>query len=243
VRAHRYRVIADDLRRRIVTGELEAGGLLPSESSLSAAYAASRITVRRALDVLRDEGLVGSRQGFGWFVEVEPVRQRLGALVTIEDELAESGLASERRVLEFAFVRAPAAVRKALDTDRVLAVRRLTLAGGRPFAVVTVWCADDVGRRLSRDDVERTTFHELLRLPLAGATQTIAADAASPRDADDLDVVPGSPVLVVERVTRAVAAGSAPEGRAVLVSRHVFPAHATRFVIDLPGGTQRFAPS
>jgi GntR family transcriptional regulator len=240
VREHRYRAIADDLRRQIMSGELRAGGLLPSESSLSAAYAASRITVRKALDILRDEGLVSSRQGFGWMVTVEPVRQHLGSLVTIEEELAESGLGSERRVLEFAFVRAPAKVRKALGSERVLAVRRLNLAGGRPFAVVTVWCPDELGRSLSRDDVERTTFYALLGRPLAGATQTIAADAASHRDADDLDVAPGSPVLVCERVTRA--ADGTAEGTPVLVSRHVFPASATELVVELPSGQQRFAP-
>ena len=53
-------VIADDLRRRIRDAEFDLSGVLPSESRLSSHYAASRVTVRRALEVLRIEGLVVS---------------------------------------------------------------------------------------------------------------------------------------------------------------------------------------
>ena len=90
VREIRYRAIADDLRRRVRRGEFAAGRLLPSESELSASYAASRVTVRKALELLRDEGLVDARQGFGWFAAVDPLRQSLGRLGTIEAQLAAS---------------------------------------------------------------------------------------------------------------------------------------------------------
>ena len=68
VRTIRYRDIADDLRRRLEGDELAEGRVLPSESELSATYSASRVTIRKALEALRAEGLVDSRQGFGWFV-------------------------------------------------------------------------------------------------------------------------------------------------------------------------------
>src|SRR4051812_42473679 len=74
---HRYRTIADDLRRRVNAGEFAAGRLLPSESELREAYDASRVTIRKALEALRGEGLIDSRQGFGWFA-ADPVRQSLG---------------------------------------------------------------------------------------------------------------------------------------------------------------------
>ena len=107
MREVRYRAIADELRHRVESGELAAGALLPSESELSGAYDVSRVTVRKALDVLRDEGLVDSRQGFGWFVATDPVRQSLGRLGTIEAQLAELGVGSERRVVGFGFRAAP----------------------------------------------------------------------------------------------------------------------------------------
>ena len=232
-----YQRITDDLRRRIDAAEFAAGRLLPSEAELGRAYGASRVTVRRALEALRDQGLVDSRQGFGWFAAAAPVEQSLGRLGTIEAQLAESGRTSERRVLDFRFVGARSHVRRVLGVDRVLEVRRVNLVDGVPFAVVVVWCPAPLARGLSLEDVERTTFHELLGVELGGATQTIAAGAVTPADAAVLDVPEGSPALLVERVTRSAA------GAPVLLSEHVFPGHLTRFVVELASVDRSVAPS
>ena len=237
MREVRYRAIADDLRRRVEGGDLAAGALLPSESELSAAYEVSRVTVRKALELLRDEGLIDARQGFGWFVASDPVRQTLGRLGTIEAQLGELGVGSERRIIGFRFVAAPRRVRQVLTADTVLEVRRVNLADGQPFARVTVWCLEEVGAHLSRADVEASPFYELVDVPIGGATQTIGAAAASQADADLLAVPVGSPMLRCERVTRGV------DGRPLLVSEHVFPGHRTEFVVELPHVEPSISPS
>ena len=236
-RTIRYQAIASALRERVGSGEFAAGALLPSEADLSHEFAASRVTVRRALEVLRADGLLDSRQGFGWFVASAPIRQTLGRLATIEAQMAESGIRPERRILEFAFVTANAHIGDVLQAQQVLRVKRLNLADGAPFAVVTVWCPAELGQNFSRLDVERAPFYELLDIPLRGATQTIGADAASPADAALLDIPAGSPVLRCERVT------TDEGGRAVLVSEHIFPAHRTEFVVDLPQAEPSIAPT
>src|SRR5439155_17516924 len=96
VRDLRYRVIADDLRRRLADGEFAAGRMLPSEAELAAAYDASRVTVRKALDGLRSDGLVEPHRGLGWVPVLEPLRQSLARLGTIEGQLAEAGVTAER---------------------------------------------------------------------------------------------------------------------------------------------------
>jgi len=237
VRTIRYQQIAEALRERVVAGDWAAGRVLPSEAELSAEFDASRVTVRRALEVLRDAGLIAARQGFGWFVAASPVRQTLARLGTIEAQMEAEGLRSERRILEFAFVAATSHLRKLLDTDQVLRVKRVNLADGDPFAVVTVWCPAELGQHLSRRDVERKPFYELLDIELRGATQTIGADAASVRDAELLGIPPGSPVLRCERITTSV------DGRPVLVSEHVFPAHRTEFVVELPQDEPSISPT
>jgi GntR family transcriptional regulator len=235
VRQIRYQEIADELRERVRAAS--AGSVLPSESELSAEFAVSRVTVRRALEMIRDEGLIAARQGFGWFVATEPVRQRLETLGTIEAQLEMSGKHAERKVLEFAFVMPPTHVRDLLDTDEVLRVKRVNLADGEPFAVVTVWCPAVLGRRLSRDDVERKPFYELLDVELRGATQTIGADSAEPPDAALLGVQVGTPVLRCRRVTTDLT------GRPILVSEHLFPAHRTEFVVDIPLAEPSLSPT
>jgi GntR family transcriptional regulator len=237
MRTIRYREIADDLRGRVEGGEFPPGRLLPSEADLSDAYKVSRVTIRRALEVLREEAMLDSRQGVGWFVAGGPLRQSLGRLATIEAQLAASGLKPERRVLEFAFLPAEPRVRRVLGCDQVLRVRRLNLADGEPFALVTVWCPASLAEHLSLVDVERSPFYELLEVPLGGATQTIGAAAAEPADAAKLAIPSGSPVLRCERVTRDT------DGEAVLMSVHIFPGHRTEFVVDLSQAEPSIAPT
>ncbi len=226
MRRIRYQEIASELRARAAASP--AGSVLPSEAELSAEFGASRVTVRRALELVREEGLIAARQGFGWFVATEPVRQRLEHLGTIEDQLHDSGRRGERKVIEFAFDAPPERVRRILGVDQVLRVKRINLADGEPFAVVTVWCPAELGSSLSREDVERRPFYELLDRPLRGATQTIGADAAEADIARLLGVPIGAPLLRCQRVT------TDTSGRPVLMSEHVFPAHRTEFVVELP---------
>ncbi len=227
MRRIRYQEIADDLRSTITSGALGPGEVLPSEASLGSAHGASRVTVRKALELLRGEGLVESRQGFGWMVAAEPVPQTLDTLVPIERQLVRSGRNHERRIIEFRFVDAPNGVRPALG-DRVLEVRRVAMVDGKPFGRVTVWCREDLGAGLSRDEVARSSFYELLPERAVEATQTIGAELVTASDAALLDVPEGSAVLVVRRTT--FGAGERP----ILMAEHVFPGHLTEFVAQLP---------
>ncbi|MFM2077651.1 MAG: hypothetical protein RJA49_1541, partial [Actinomycetota bacterium] len=226
MRTIRYQEIAETLRDRVAAEG--PGHVLPSESDLSAEFGVSRVTVRKALETLRDLGILESRQGFGWFVATAPLQQRLAGLDTIEAQLAERGLHPERQILEFAFVTAPARVASRLGCDQVLRVKRLNLADGAPFAVVTVWCPAERGQHLSRRDVEQRPFYELLGVQLRGAVQTIGAAAASDTDAELLQVPAGSPVLRCERLTTTVT------GDPILLSEFIFPAHRTEFTVELP---------
>lgn len=227
MRAIRYREIADDLRRRIGAAEFKGTRLLPSEAELSRDYAASRVTIRRSLELLRSEGLVESRQGYGWLVAGQPLSQKLSRLETIERQLVGAGAVSERRILQFGYGPPPEAVEAVLGAGTVLTVKRLNLADDIPFAVVTVWCPEELAAPLSKSALEESSFLEQLAVDVEGATQTISAAIVGAADAELLQVPVGSPVLVAERVTRD------RTGKPVLMSEHVFPAHRTRFEVDL----------
>ncbi|ATE57639.1 GntR family transcriptional regulator [Actinosynnema pretiosum] len=67
-----YQQIADDLRRAITSDEVAVGDKLPSLSELQKKYDRAVMTLQKALDVLRHEGLVVSRQGEGTTVVRKP---------------------------------------------------------------------------------------------------------------------------------------------------------------------------
>lgn len=76
-----YRQIADDLRRKIKSGELAPGVQLPTELDLRGRYDASRNTVRDAVKWLINLGLVETRPGQGTFVveKIDPFITNLSA--------------------------------------------------------------------------------------------------------------------------------------------------------------------
>jgi GntR family transcriptional regulator len=68
----KYRQIAEDLREQITTGTLPPGSQLSTEPQLAATYDASRSTVRLAIGLLIQQGLVETRQGMGTYVTEPP---------------------------------------------------------------------------------------------------------------------------------------------------------------------------
>lgn len=72
-----YRRIADAIRQRIQSGQLEPGAQVPSEAELSEEFGVNRTTVRAAIAVLRNEGLIVTEHGRGSFVRSRPkIRRR-----------------------------------------------------------------------------------------------------------------------------------------------------------------------
>jgi DNA-binding GntR family transcriptional regulator len=74
-----YLQIADDLRDRILSGDLAGGDKLPSESDLMRDYDVSRTVPKMAINVLRSEGLITSHPGKGSFVRAARDVRRLGS--------------------------------------------------------------------------------------------------------------------------------------------------------------------
>jgi DNA-binding transcriptional regulator YhcF (GntR family) len=69
-----YQQVANMLRAAILTGKLAPGEKLPSGHELAQRYGVARMTVQQAMRVLRDEGLILSRQGSGIYVRERTTR-------------------------------------------------------------------------------------------------------------------------------------------------------------------------
>jgi GntR family transcriptional regulator len=237
MRELRYLAIADELRRRIAASEYQPGGLLASESQLAGEHGASRVTVRKALAELKRDGVIESRQGFGWYVATAPLRQSLRDLTTIERQIRAAGRKHSRELLRFAFLPTPARLTNLLETDSVLEIARVDRVDGQPFATATVWVRADLATGLSRHDLERRPLSEQLGVALGGATQVISAVSASVRDAELLHVPAGAPLVRCERTTLD------SNGRAVLRSEALYNPLLTEFVAELPPSLQDADPA
>ncbi|MFD0000763.1 GntR family transcriptional regulator [Nocardia sp. NPDC127526] len=72
----KYQAIANDLRDKIVSGVYPVGSQLPTKAELMTTYEVALNTVDKALDVLRDIGLVESHQGVGTFVRTAEIARK-----------------------------------------------------------------------------------------------------------------------------------------------------------------------
>src|SRR5271166_1465546 len=94
-----YRQIAGRLRQEILGGAFEPSGRLPSEAAIGDRFCVSRVTVRLALDILTQDGLIERRQGKGAFVAGRGVRHELDRLQSFHESLRAQGLAATMKLV------------------------------------------------------------------------------------------------------------------------------------------------
>lgn len=230
-----YLQIADALRKRIHDGEFERGQVLPTEIELGRAYGSSRLTIRRSLGILRDEGLLQSRRGFGWFVATHPLEHRLSWLGTIEQQIERTGRVPVRQVRHFGFEAATGAAREVLGVDEVLRIGRLNQAEHEVIAHSTAWVPSVLAAGLTLHQISNASLYDLLPVEIGGARQRISAVAASEEDAELLGTPVGAPCLRSERTAFSL------DGTPAVYAVAVFAAHRTEFVVELPRGERASA--
>lgn len=229
----RFAAIAHDLRERIALGEFGADGALDSEAELSRRYDVSRPTIRKALGLLRTQGLVEARHGAGWFVAGSGFHQRLalGTFRHAASAVTEAGKSMQRHVVEFGYRLPPSALAAALQAESdadVLHVRSVRVVDADALDVVREWVPAELAGSLSRDAATTPGIWATLVAQghgIVAVRQTITAGAASDADAALLEVDAGTPLLLVRRL----AVGSAD--RPLALSDHRYLAH--RFALEV----------
>ena len=225
--------IAHDLRERIALGELGEDGSVDSEAELCRRYGVSRPTVRRALELLRDQGLVEARHGAGWFVTGSAFHQRLalGTFRHATSAVAEAGKSVDRRVVEFGYRAAASALAASLQVpagSELLHAQSVRSVDGDALDVVQEWVPAELASAISRADATAPGIWETLVRQgrrIASVRQTITAGAATDADSILLGVDPGTPLLLVRRL--AIGADQQP----LALSDHRYLAH--RFALEV----------
>jgi GntR family transcriptional regulator len=191
----------------IAAGRYQPGDRLPTEEALCQAHAVSRVTVRRALKSLEQQGFVQKRAGLGTFISTKaPVLNLPTPIAGYLERMAQRRALSKPVVKEFGLVPATLEVRSSLQLEegaQVLRVVRLRVMGSLPLVHTTVYLPEAIGRLFSRDDFRKHPLSELLARAghrYSKIDMVTRARLATPTVAKLLHVAVGSALVDVQRI-------------------------------------------
>lgn len=202
-----YHQIASDLMARIDGGEWERGDKLPSEDALSAQYDVSRITLRQALSVLEDGGLITRLRGKGAYLtgQTKPFVEDLNFPILGERKREQSR--NESRLLELRYDEAPpSSVRRVFGTEGAHAplvyLCRIFVREGRPLGLNRAWFPAEqvpglVEEGLVGDSIT-TTLSQRYQYRFQKIENYIEASSANAGDAALLDCPYNASVLKIQ---------------------------------------------
>ena len=205
-RADRARQVADVLRQQIHGGAFDES--LPSEQDLAAEFAASRNTVREALALLKDDGLIDRAPRVGTHVAQRKYDHGLDALLGLKETLRGHGeVRNEVRAAQI--VIPPPAVARKLQLaagEQAVYLERLRYLGELPLSLDLTYLAPDIGVEIITRDLETNDvfalIEEISARPLGAAELALEAVSADAHSAATLQLPEGGPLLLLERLTK-----------------------------------------
>jgi GntR family transcriptional regulator len=240
-----YQQVASHLRVLIAQGEIGLEDPLPSVRALAERFGVTAVTVSRALDELRAEGLIDTRVGRGTFLRARRPVIHVGAYLTAEPggrratwagEGERQGFTATQNIVEVAVVTAPADVATRLGLDegaRTVVRRRILYVDEVPVQLVDSYYPADLaeGTELAEPRKLRGyTFAALQRLgvELDYFKDELHTRMPTPTEIRSLRLGKGTPVVRVIRTTYAT------NSRPVEVADHVLAGDRYVLTYEIP---------
>ena len=228
----RYVQLRQRLSDGVERGILAPGSPLPPEREMANITEFSRVTVRKAIQSLADEGTIVQKQGSGSFISSRPaqIEQKLSRLTSFSEDMARRGKSSTSRWMERGlFMPSPDEITAlGLSTDASVArIVRLRLADGDPMAIERASLPTDI---LPNPLAVETSLYEVLELdgnrPVRALQKISAINLAEP-DATLLAVATGAAGLRIERISYLA------NGRVAEFTQSLYRGDAYNFVAEL----------
>jgi GntR family transcriptional regulator len=207
-RGPKYLRIREALRQEIEAGRYPPGSPLPSQRLLAERFGVTLMTIRQAIGLLEEEGVVATRQGSGTFVRQRPFAYGPGPLRSLAREIAATGGVLETTVTGASPGRAPGGVAERLGAPaggEVFVLERLRVLDGEPLLLQRSYLPVELGSLLVPAELTTASLYDLLQrdagVTVARATETITAVALGAPDARALGHKARSPGLLSRRRT------------------------------------------
>lgn len=201
----RYVQIAGYLRAKLESGVWPVGSCMPPIGQLAKDFGVAPLTLREALIVLEEEGLVLRKQGAGTFVQATPRDQRWLTLRTDWESLVRmfDGLEVKRLVVEDSDRTPPLDKGDGKPCSAYKFLKRVHFHRDKPFCALKIYLSSEIFMRAPERFRNNVIIPELTRLSdikIGKAFQNVRVDVADMEIADLLDIPLAGPVLMVRRI-------------------------------------------
>lgn len=228
----RYMQLRQRLTDGVNQGLLKVGNPLPPEREIATITEMSRVTVRKAIQSLADDGVIIQRQGSGSFIasSAPRIEQSLSRLTSFSEDMFRRGMTSNSLWLERGiFIPSPdEMLTLALSPNAsVSRIARLRIADDKPMAIERASLPTEM---LPNPFLVETSLYKILEQagyrPMR-ALQKISAINLGEGDAALLDITPGKAGLRIERTSYL------SDGQAVEFTQSIYRGDAYNFVAEL----------
>jgi DNA-binding GntR family transcriptional regulator len=197
-----YEQVKHSIHREIMNHTYQYGDRLPSEKELAEHYGVSRITIRRTIAELVEEGYLSSQQGRGTFINYDTHHQEF----RVFNNFTDGPHHKDRKIISKEFIEADKTLSEALDVPigtRVIKLHRLLSEGGKQRSIDTAFFLDELYPGIFELLQENISTLELLqntyRMKFSKAYKILEVIRAGLVEASLLSCPPGEPLFSIKK--------------------------------------------
>lgn len=173
-----YKELAKKLRIQINSEEYQIGDPLPSEKKLAQQYNVSRMTIRKAIDLLVDAGLLERKHGSGTYIKEKDVHHENTSLKGFVELMANTGHNVKSEVIEFKVINCPLSIASKLRinaNERLFYSRRIRYVDNKPLIIEDSYMPVKYFSNLTLTHLEGSKFdfiENVCQIKIAGSYET-----------------------------------------------------------------------
>ncbi|GAK31624.1 GntR family transcriptional regulator [Weissella oryzae SG25] len=202
-----YISIHDEIREAIDAGRWAPGDKIPAERELAEQFDVSRMTLRQAIMLLVEEGVLDRRVGSGTYVAEQKVQDRLNGVMSFTELMKVAGKKASSKTITYHIGKASASevahLNLAENAD-VLRMERVRYGDNEAIAFEVASIPAALVEGLTREELTSSLYETLgqeRNIHVARAQQTVTAAAVNERVAELLDIKRADPVLIMRQVS------------------------------------------
>jgi|TARA_R110002033_G_scaffold10172_8_gene33440 DNA-binding GntR family transcriptional regulator len=187
-----------------IQANYKAGDLFSPEIKLEKEYEVSRITVRKAIELLERDNILERKQGSGTFIKEQKILYDANSIGSLTQRLNKQNHKLTTKSIEFLVIKKEHYVKELLKCDTLLCIKRFREMDGIPFALMLNYLDfDKVPNLKKKFNIESlyTFLKDEYNIEFYNAQETVEAKDSTKEEAEKLGIKEGSSLLSLHRLS------------------------------------------